>query len=1001
VGPRSAAPWQRIEFGEFELDETRFELRRGGVPVPVQPRVFDLLRYLAIHHDHVVTKGELVANVWRGARIVDNAIARAVCEARRALGETADAQSTIATVRGRGYRFVAPLTEDAPALSSVVAVHHADEPPLVGRDAMLGDLERRIAHALGGAGGVVLLTGEPGIGKTRLVEEITTRVGRMGARAVVARCYEGEGAPAFWPWTQVARKLVPNAGAQAPVQAATELAALFPGAHVGTGAGPQARFELFDAVTRLLKRAAEDAPLFVAIDDMHLADDASMHLLVNAATSLRRSRTMILGTLRTTGRPSPQLGAMLGALARIDPSVTVLVEGLARDDVATFVRASTGEELATDQIGRLAQATGGNPLFLKQLARLRFKGSLPDGVVQAIVRHLEILGEPCRAALTRASVLDRSFTSAHLAHLCDVSHDELLDLLAEAARAGIVVREVDGFRFAHVLVRDALYSFLTAVERGALHARAARALVAQTAGRPDAPLSKIAHHFLQAAGSGCLDEAIDHATRAADDALARFGYETAIELLERALAALDAQPDPSRRRELLMRLGIARSRSADHAGSRAAFEEAAGLARALGMPVEMARAAFLSALAPETGLPDAARIELLEEALRAAGDEPSGPAAMCMGRLAEAMWSTDGVRPRRRLAKRAVDAARQAGDPEALAYTLGMLHHLCWFEPSEASVRERICGELEALAAGSSNDARVMAIQSRLNDAVLAGDQARAYAEIGRYERLAAELRQPYQTWSVGMRRTMLALAAGRLADAEASIASTTELAARAANEVRDVYGGVQSFMLHRERGRLGELEPVVRQLVTAFPALGTWPAGLAYIVLYYGDPEEARALLLERFGTAARAPKHLNYPITLDLFAEVAVRLHERRAAKAIYDALLPWAGLEIVIGESIAVDGCASRVLGGLAATLGRWDESEAHFARAVQIDGGFGARPSLAYAHAAWAEALAHRGRRGDLARAEEHAADAARIAHEIGMPKLLERIAPFGVTTRAAV
>lgn len=994
----SAAPCQVIRFGEFEVDEAAFELRRGQVPIAVQPRVFDLLRYLALHRDRVVTKEELVATVWSGARIVDNAIARAVCEARRALGETADAQSTIATVRGRGYRFVAALETGAATPSEPRPRSFPAEPPLVGRDALLAELHGRIRRGLGGEGGIVLLAGEPGIGKTRLIEETTTHVASSGARVIVARCYEGEGAPAFWPWTQVARELVPIADVQV---LATDLAALLSGSRPGATSGPRARFELFDAVTTLLKRAAKHAPLLVAIDDLHWADDASMHLLVDVASALRHTRTMILGALRTTGRPTPQLAGMLGALERLDRASTMRVEGLGRDEIAAFALASTGDSLAAAEIDALALATGGNPLFLKQLARLRFRGSLPDGVLHAIVQHLEILREPCRAALARASVLGRSFSTTLLAQLCDASHGELVDMLDETARAGVVVRDGDSLRFAHALVRDALYSFLSANERGELHARAARALVAQT-GRSDVSLSMIAHHFLKAAGAGCLDDALEYAARAAEDALARFGYEAAIDLYERALSALDTRPDANRRRELLMQLGIARSSAGDHEGSRATFEEAAAIARALGMPVEMARAAYLSALAPETGVPDAARIALLEDALRVAGDRLNGPAAMCTARLAEASWATEGLLPRRRLVERAVRIARGAGDREALAYALRMAHYLRWCEPSDERARAGIADELESLAAAGapSSDARVMAIQARLDDAVLAGDAARTRDAVERYAGLATELKRPYVTWSAGMRRTMHALAEGRLADAEASMASTAELAARAANEVRDVFGGVHLFMLRREQGRLDELEPVVRQLVAAFPALGTWPAGLAYIVLHYGDPEEARALLLDRFGADARTPDHLNYAITLDLFAEVAVHLREERAAQVIYDALLPWAGLEVVIGDSMAIDGCASRMLGALAATLKRWDDAEVHFTRAFEVDRQFGARPSLAYTHTAWAEALADRGLRSDVARAERHATTAASLARKVGMPKLLARLAPFGASARQA-
>ncbi|HEY2386150.1 MAG TPA: AAA family ATPase, partial [Candidatus Binatia bacterium] len=276
-------------FAGLILDEALYELRRGAAAVKLEPKVFDVLRYLVRHRERVVSKDELLAELWPGEHVSESVLPRCITALRKAVGDTAAGQRVIQTVHGRGYRFVAPLEIAAvggAAADGEVALAREDGPAepargaFVGREDAMAKLRAALADALGGAGRLVLLVGEPGIGKTRTAEEIATDGRRAGALVLAGRCYEGDGAPAFWPWLQILRAAgaAPEA---APVLArlgggVADVAQLLPELFAGHALRPgaalepeQARFRLFDAVSALLRALAASRPLVLVVDDLH------------------------------------------------------------------------------------------------------------------------------------------------------------------------------------------------------------------------------------------------------------------------------------------------------------------------------------------------------------------------------------------------------------------------------------------------------------------------------------------------------------------------------------------------------------------------------------------------------------------------------------------------------------------------------------------------------------------------------------------------------------
>ena len=251
-----------LAFGDCEIDRELYQLRRRGRVVKLEPKVFDVLAHLAEHRDRVVTKQELLDVLWPAEALSESVLPRAIAAARRAVGDTRAKARVIETVHGRGYRFVAEVkTGGTPAAPPA---EPAPSALFVGRERTLARLERALDAALAGRGGLVLLAGEPGIGKTRTAEELARKANERGAQVLLGRCFEGEGAPVFWPWVQVLRGL---AAATDPARLrmalgsdAATLAQLVPelgsvrSDAIAAAAGEQARFRLFDALAAALRR---------------------------------------------------------------------------------------------------------------------------------------------------------------------------------------------------------------------------------------------------------------------------------------------------------------------------------------------------------------------------------------------------------------------------------------------------------------------------------------------------------------------------------------------------------------------------------------------------------------------------------------------------------------------------------------------------------------------------------------------------------------------------
>ena len=424
---------------------------------------------------------------------------------------------------------------------------------------------------------VLLISGEAGIGKTRLAEEFASHAASRGTRVVWGRCWEGGGVPAYWPWIQALRTLLADSDLELPkISASAELAQLMPELRVSSESPnaaatsarsdpEQARFRLFDSVTSLLKDAARLQPLMLVLDDLHDADQPSLLMLQFVARELGGSRIMLVGAYREIElRRSPALSKLIGEILRDGHQLPLA--GLSREEVARMIECYSGEAPGPGLVSELHRATLGNPLFVDGVVRvLSAEGrlhegldlahlKLPDGAREAIRRRLGLLSVEACSTLTVAAFVGQEFDAHVLERVAELAAERLSDIVQEALELAVLTQfNSQRYRFAHPLIREALYQYPPAAERIRLHRKIGETLeqLHRTDLKPH--LAALAHHFRE---SGIADKAIDYSIRAGEAAEAVFAYDDALSHLRSALPIAEAHDHhDSQRAGILLRLG--------------------------------------------------------------------------------------------------------------------------------------------------------------------------------------------------------------------------------------------------------------------------------------------------------------------------------------------------------------------------------------------------------------------------------------------------------------
>jgi tetratricopeptide (TPR) repeat protein len=895
----------------------------------------------------------------------------------------------------------------------------AETPFFVGREPEIGRLAATVRDAQAGRGRPALLVGEPGIGKTRTVEELASRINMPPERIIWGRSPEQEGAPAYWPWLQILRRHLERSDA-ARIAAefgpdAVALSRLLPGLgeRLGVakaareGDAAQSRFLLFEAVAATLRRAAAQEPLLLVLEDLHWADETSVNLLLFVAEEMRGARFALVSTCRP--QAAWRARGLFADLAR--KSLVVDLGGLEHSEVARLVaRAGGGEVTSATLVDVLRDATGGNPFFLGEvLQHLARDGHLAagrldpeslrpsDGVRAFIRRHVEPLGPEELRHLTIAAVLGRTFDVVALGAVARTSPGETLAALSTPTALRLIepARSQGRFRFAHALIRETLYGDLSPAERARLHLEAGQALENLHRDAAEPPVAEIAFHYYHAAPLGHGERAAAYSARAGERAVAQLAFEDGVVHFERALAVLTLhEPRDRERLKLQLALGGAALRAGDNVKGRASFEAALRLARAVGDAEAFARAAYgIGGTRVEANSADPVLIAALEEALVLADPAPSAQRVALLARLATALYFTGEARRREELSNAAVAMAREVGEATTLAAALITRHLMLW---GIGALDERMRVIDEALALASASGHRGLVLESRtwrLVDLLESGDVTAAELELGHYVQDAGETRFPkHRRYSAGV-RAALAFHSGQFAEAERLATEARDIPERRQDtSIEQVYLS-QLFHVRRETGGdLDSLAGPIAEQARIQRAVASWRCGFALLELERGHVERARAIMAEVSAEDfASVPRDGNLCQTIAYCAEAAAWLGDAEAAGHVYEILLAFEGRNVVVGSPPVVSmGAVARYLGLAAAAAGRLDAAVRHLEDAIALDERMGALPQVAHAQVDLARVLlrlddgAHRERAAGLL-------DTARaIAGRLGMRALLARM-----------
>ena len=892
----------------------------------------------------------------------------------------------------------------------------------IGREEETKELRVALNETLGGKGQLFMLVGEPGSGKTRMTEQLATYARLCNAQVLAGSCYDGEGAPAFWPWLQIVRSYaettapdkllsIMGPGAADIAQFVSELKERLPDLPPPPSLEPeQARFRLFDSVTTFLKNASKRQPLVVVLDDLHWADKPSLLLLQFLARDLKDSRILVVGTYRDMelGRQHP-LSQTLAELSRRGLSARILLRGLAEQDVARFIEMTAGIKPDEKLVATVYQQTEGNPFFLNEIVRLLVvEGQLerpqvasassiriPEGVREVIGRRLDQLSEECNRVLTIASVIGREFSLESLEPLCEISGDQLLELLDEAMAARVIGELPHGvgqYNFVHALIRETLYDEISTARRVRFHLRIGETLERLYANSLESHLTELAHHFFQAAHAGNNEKAIDYAKRAAERATRLLAYEEAAGHYERARTIVELQDEIDQHQlcVLSLALGDAHTRAGNNAKAREAFVQAADIARKRGAAEDFAQAA----LGVGTGLAafgrvDELQVRIVREALSLLPEEDTTLRATLLARLALALYYSFDVREV--ISDQSVEMARRVGDPKAILAALYTRHVIL---DGSTKVEERLDVATEILSIAVRGGNKEMELQShyrRILDLMALGEMKAVDDEIDAFSKQAAELRQPRYLWLTPFMKASRALSAGRLAECEQLGREALVIGQRSEDPTSALFFETLMVTLRLIQGQVEDREAAIKRYMENFPEIPNIRATLANLYFRQGRREDAQRefdqVAAQDF---ANLPRDGSWVVTMANLAYLCSYLNDQRRSEILYDLLLPYGGWQLVMGSAAIGVGSILRFLGILATTLSRWDDAASHFEGALAMNKRIGAVPFTALTELEYGAMLMKRGWPGDQEQADHILDRAVATANEIGMHGILKEV-----------
>jgi DNA-binding SARP family transcriptional activator/tetratricopeptide (TPR) repeat protein len=901
--------------------------------------------------------------------------------------------------------------------------------PLVGRDRECSQLRDWWDVACRGDAQLLLVDGEPGIGKTRLVAELARSLESNGVLVLWGRCDEDPIAP-FQPFAEALGRYFQSVSVDQitslPEWQIMELARLVlplrehvPMLEEDPGDPETERFRFFGAITQTLNGLSAHGQVLLVLDDLHWADQPTLLLLRHVLRSADVVNLGIIAMYIDSEVPSEHhLRPVLADLRSARSAATVHLEGLSEAAVKELAGSAAVPELAV----QLFELTDGNPMFLEEMLRQLGEGvegdtsvppnlNPPEAIRELVARRVSRLPEDVIYLMQAASVAGNECEAAIVAEAAELTAEQRLDALDRAEESKLL-RHLGGRRdlyaFSHSLVRDAIYNELLRGRKVRYHHKVGVATERAHGGELENYVNELAHHFYMGAALDDADKAVRYGMAAGERAVRLLAFEEAVGHFARSLEVAEqfGDHDQSVRCDALIALAEAQNRAGDTETADANFARAADLARSIGDPERLATAALRAG--PLSGLgivvTKAEQVRLLEEALELLPEEDSHLRAMVMARLALVfVYSVpvperDVVDQALQFDTEAVQMARRLNDRGALAFALNARIHALW---GIAAAPERLAAGREVGEIAEDAGDELLALHGhmwRVRELLARGDVDAVHDELLQFATRETGPPHPLVVSLSSNLAAMMALVAGEFDDAEC-LAHTALEAGRGHNDLAFAFYGVLMAWTWWQRDDLQRLGRTVRSILAQstneFPIL---PAAMALIYAEEGDAEAALAQLdsLADLGWE-RVGYDLTEGVSLACAASACGTLGNvaRHHAQSVYEAMRPYAQTAVVLrAPGAACVGPADQYLGLLAAATGDLALAEVHFEAALRLALRMRAEPFVVAAEVELARALRQRGREGDEERVAVLLRHAEESAVRMGLHRLVRRAAEPG-------
>jgi class 3 adenylate cyclase/tetratricopeptide (TPR) repeat protein len=901
------------------------------------------------------------------------------------------------------------------------AAHPSALSKFVGRTSEIGMLLERWELAKGGEGQAVFVSGEAGIGKSRLVDALEESLHENQHELIRLQCSPYHVTSAFYPIIQRLSRFAGFSPADDPTTRLEKFRSIFErygenpcdvgsiyaellSLDVGDAFKPldlsaQQRKELIvRTLANRLLLAAKLAPVLFVVEDAHWIDPSTSEVLKEVVNRMHGAAILVV----VTHRPEWTAGWAIG-LAQV---TTLAIGRLTKTQIRELIE-SMVVDVPVQLAERIAERTDGVPLFVEELTRSILESGkaaslsveIPDSLQGSLMARLDRLTAVAKEVAQVASVIGREFDRGLLSKVAGVD-DRALDaalhqLMSTQLVAGGVVR--DALIFRHALIQDTAYQSLLSRRRRYYHEAIAKVLIDAY---PDLVVTQpelIAQHYAKAQK---IELAFPYWMKAGERALGRSANYEAVDHFQNALAIAEHLPEgAARQKELLegtLKLGEALSAAGRLSDCLAKYKLTAQLARDAGDTKAFIRSALGFDVAQFlSSKPLAESIQLLTEAMGKIDSSDQRSRCQLLCRLARAHLLVGDSENGTRCHREGINLARRLGDKHSL-FELSVLSFLTpTTVKSVTESRARTAGidELKRLSADiNDDDARGRALSLDVYVSTELGDRARADRAVEDLEQIGMLRQRLHALWVARLAQAMMAILDGRFTTAEALAGEALQLGRQThGTHVEGVYG-MQMFTIRREQSRLSEVAPVIKHFVEENPDETTWLPGFALIAVDLGFRDAAQRRLNELARTGFAMPIDARRSASLSFISEVAVGLGDKKAAQTIYDLMLVYKDMTITAGVATVCFGAASRYLGMLSVALGDFKKAARHFEHALEMNAASRSRPWLAHTQAEYANLLVKIGGRKELDRASSLSEQAREIAAELDMARLKKRLQP---------